>query len=128
MIMRHRRSKNNVILLSLLSFVAALNASQAMVWCVGHDGHLAVEPVAHIHYSQTHDDDSHCCPCTDIPIPAGVCTARPAPAAPHTKLEAATVSVSLAASPATGPVWTMPSAAPGGPASCLLLRSIVLQV
>ncbi len=33
----------------LLSLVAAMNASQTMVLCIGYDGHMAVEPVGHHH-------------------------------------------------------------------------------
>jgi hypothetical protein len=51
-----------------------LNASQAMVLCVGHDGHLAVEVAGHNHCRGGHASDSHCRPCTDIPIPIGPCT------------------------------------------------------
>ncbi len=58
----------------LLSLVAMLNASQTMVLCAGHDGHVAVEVAGHNHCRGEHASDSHCCPCTDIPIPIAPCT------------------------------------------------------
>jgi len=67
----------------LLSLIAAMNASQAMVLCVGSDGHVAIEPVGHDHCADgthlcesdaaTHDTrlapeggGTHCGGCTDI--------------------------------------------------------------
>jgi len=67
----------------LLSLVGALNASQAMVLCIGRDGHVAIEPVGHNHCADgTHKCESdaavhdtvlapdmggtHCGGCTDI--------------------------------------------------------------
>jgi hypothetical protein len=41
----------------LLSLMAAMNASQAMVLCVGSDGHVAIEPVGHDHCA----DGTHLC-------------------------------------------------------------------
>jgi len=60
---------------------AALNMSQAMVLCLGADGHIAVEPAEHNHYadgcharSPESGDHSHVGParsrsCIDIPLP-----------------------------------------------------------
>lgn len=67
----------------LLSLMGALNASQAMVLCVGCDGRVAIEPVGHDHCADgTHKCESdaavhdmslapeasrtHCGGCTDI--------------------------------------------------------------
>jgi hypothetical protein len=126
--MRHLRSRNNTVLLSLLSLMMTLNASQAMVWCVGHDGHVAVEPLAHIHHDQTDDGDSHCCPCTDIPIPVGVCTARPALTAPETKPAGWAIPMLPPAFSTTGPAWITAFASPVEPVWSALQRSIILQV
>jgi hypothetical protein len=69
----------------LLSLAAAMNASQAMVLCVGCDGHGAIEPAGHDHCADgTHrcesDAAAHdtrltpdasgagCRGCTDIPL------------------------------------------------------------
>jgi hypothetical protein len=76
------------LLTALLAVLVVLNMSQAVVICVGADGHVAVETAGHDHCS--HDaraydssvpvpaggDPSHaggasCEPCTDIPICAG---------------------------------------------------------
>jgi hypothetical protein len=122
------RSKNNTVFLSLLSLMAALNASQAMVWCVGHDGHVAVEPFAHIHHGAADDGDSHCCPCTDIPIPVSVCVIRPALATPETEFGGAALLTWLPAPSTTGPVWATAFALPAGPPDRVLLRGIILQV
>jgi hypothetical protein len=89
---------------------------------------MAVEPLAHVHPGEAHDGDSHCCPCTDIPIPVSVCTARPALTAPETESEGAALLTWLPAFSTTGPVWVTAFASPAGPASRVLLRGIVLQV
>ncbi len=68
------RTRSTSTFFILLSLVAMLNASQTMVLCVGHDGHVAVEVAGHNHCRGEHASDSHCCPCTDIPIPIGSCT------------------------------------------------------
>jgi len=53
------RNKNRASVLVLLSLVATLNASQAMVLCVGCDGHVAIEPAGHDHCADgTHECDS----------------------------------------------------------------------
>ena len=69
----------------LLSLMAAMNASQAMVLCVGSDGHVAIEPVGHDHCADgthlcesdaaVHDtrlvpgaDATRCGGCTDLPM------------------------------------------------------------
>ena len=41
----------------LLSLIAAMNAAQAMVLCVGCDGHVAIEPAGHDHCA----DGMHLC-------------------------------------------------------------------
>ncbi len=78
-----------------LLLLAALNMPQAMVLCIGHDGHVAIEPAAHDHCadgSRPHDHGpagletgdhahvghEHCPPCIDIPIPAGASDERTA--------------------------------------------------
>lgn len=72
----------------MLSAMVALNMSQAVVVCVGADGHVALEAAGHHHCDHdTHTDDSHsssadtedhrhaedthCQPCTDIPVCVG---------------------------------------------------------
>jgi hypothetical protein len=69
----------------LLLSLAVLNVPQAMVLCVGDDGHVAIEPAGHSHCGDgshlcgldsgrlDRDDHSHvahghCRPCVDIPI------------------------------------------------------------
>ena len=71
-----------------LTVLVALNMSQAVVVCVGADGHVAIETAGHDHCacdahahgssapSTGSEDDSHagsesCEPCTDMPICAG---------------------------------------------------------
>jgi hypothetical protein len=51
------RKKNHASVFVLLSLVAMLNASQAMVLCVGSDGHVAIEPAGHDHCA----DGMHLC-------------------------------------------------------------------
>jgi len=70
----------------MLLSVAALNMPQAAVFCIGDDGHMAIEPAGHDHcadgshprnYHPTGDEAaehshiglSQCRPCVDIPIP-----------------------------------------------------------
>jgi len=77
------RKNNYAPVLMLLSLMGALNASQAMVLCIGCDGHVAIEPVGHDHCADgthkcesdaaAHDtclvpdtDRTHCGGCTDI--------------------------------------------------------------
>lgn len=83
-------------MLVVLMWLTALNVSQAMVLCLGTDGHIAVEPAGHDHCadgSHEHDrdltaweaaDHSHvgpgqCRPCIDIPFPDGTSDARHRP-------------------------------------------------
>ncbi len=79
------RKNSYVSVVMLLSLVGALNASQAMVLCIGCDGHVAIEPAGHDHCADgthkcesdaaVHDtclvpdtDPTHCGGCTDIPM------------------------------------------------------------
>ncbi len=79
------RKNNYASVLMLLSLVGALNVSQAMVLCIGTDGHMAIEPAGHDHCADgTHKCESdaavhdtvlvpdaertHCGGCTDIPM------------------------------------------------------------
>ena len=54
MLLRPLRNANRTTVLLLLS-LAALNMPQAMVLCIGHDGHVAIEPAGHDHCA----DGSH---------------------------------------------------------------------
>jgi len=120
---------NTSVFLVLLSFVVMLNASQTMVLCVGHDGHVAVELAGHNHCRGEHASDSHCCPCTDIPIPIGPCTEhnaadRVVPGSVHL---AATLSLTQTTMAEVESSFA--SASPAIPTSFYTpLRSIVLQV
>ena len=123
------RTRQTSTVLIVLSFVAMLNASQMMVLCVGHDGHVAIEVAGHDHCRDVHASDSHCHPCTDIPIPIGQGTERNA----ADKLVPGSVHLAAPLSPAqTAPVdaeAVFPSALPVIPISFYApLRSIVLQV
>ena len=51
------RKENRASVLVLLSLVATMNVSQAMVLCVGCDGHVAIEPAGHDHCA----DGTHIC-------------------------------------------------------------------
>ncbi len=125
--MKYLRSKHNRILLSLLSLLTAWNTSQAMVLCVGNDGHVAVEPLGHVHCGETDVDDCHCCPCTDIPIPASVAQDRPAaPAEPQPDEPAALLPSQ--AIPPLAVAWTPLSTSLTASTPAALLRTIVLQV
>jgi hypothetical protein len=76
------------LLAGLLSVLVALNMSQAVVVCVGADGHVAIETAGHHHCDHdphaddpdhspadtgdhSHATDTPCIPCTDIPVCAG---------------------------------------------------------
>jgi len=76
------------LLAGLLSVLVALNMSQAVVVCVGADGHVAIEAAGHQHCDHdshaddpdhapadtgdhSHATDTPCMPCTDIPVCAG---------------------------------------------------------
>ncbi len=110
----------------LLSLATALNVSQAMVLCVGPDGHVAVERLGHSHCGGTHASDSHCCPCTDIPIPGCSGESRSSLIMPAGCASSATPALLPAAS---GPEYEPPAAllvALIFPE--LSLRSTVLQV
>lgn len=73
------------MVLVLSSLLATVNASQAMVLCIGCDGHIAIEPAGHDHRADgshlcesdaaVHDTrlaadagDARCGGCTDIPM------------------------------------------------------------
>jgi hypothetical protein len=79
------RKKNHATVFMLLSLMAATNASQAVVLCIGCDGHIAIEPMGHDHCADgthlcesdaaVHDTrlvpdagGTHCGGCTDIPM------------------------------------------------------------
>jgi hypothetical protein len=51
------RRNNHASVFVLLSLIGALNASQAMVLCIGCDGHVAIEPAGHDHCA----DGTHKC-------------------------------------------------------------------
>lgn len=68
----------------VLAALVALNMSQAVVVCVGADGHVALEAAGHDHChhdayahdlpgpaDHSHAGDQPCKPCTDIPVCAG---------------------------------------------------------
>ncbi len=55
--MKHFRSNHSLAVLMMLSLVVTLNGSQAIVLCVGSDGHVAIEPAGHDHCA----DGSHVC-------------------------------------------------------------------
>jgi hypothetical protein len=66
--------------------LAALNMPQAMVLCIGDDGHVAIEHAGHDHCADgshvrgcrpkegehSHVGCPHCRPCVDIPILVGI--------------------------------------------------------
>ena len=73
---KHRCSNHNRSVLLMLSLIVALNSSQAMVLCVGSDGHVAIERAGHDHCA----DGTHICEAdaevhhTDLsPDAGGVC-------------------------------------------------------
>ena len=76
------------LMAGLLSVLVALNMSQAVVVCVGADGHVALEAAGHHHCDHdphaddadhspidtgdhSHAADTPCMPCTDITVCAG---------------------------------------------------------
>lgn len=80
------RNANRAIMLLMLS-LAALNMPQAVVFCIGHDGHMAIEPAGHQHCQDgSHPRNYHAAgaetaehahlgvpqkaACIDIPIPS----------------------------------------------------------
>lgn len=77
------RNNQCVFVALLLLPLAVLNVPQAMVLCVGDDGHVAIEPAGHDHGvdgfhscgrdsgrsdEHSHVAHGHCRPCVDIPI------------------------------------------------------------
>jgi hypothetical protein len=87
---RRLRSRNNTIFFSLLLLTATLNTSQAIVLCLGCDGHMEIERVGHdcctralqtrgsratnSHVDVTaHVSDALCQSCVDIPVGDGAC-------------------------------------------------------
>lgn len=77
------RNNQCVFVALLLLLLAVLNVPQAMVLCVGDDGHVAIEPAGHDHCvdglhscgrasaqpdEHSHVAHEHCRPCVDIPI------------------------------------------------------------
>ncbi|MEN6332779.1 MAG: hypothetical protein ABFE01_00875 [Phycisphaerales bacterium] len=80
------RNANHTVVLMLLS-LATLNMPQAAVFCIGDDGHMAIEPAGHDHCADgshprnyrptgieaaahSHIGSPQGRPCVDIPIPA----------------------------------------------------------
>jgi hypothetical protein len=145
MFVKSLRSCNGRTLLVLLS-LAALNASPAMVLCVGEDGHVAVEPVGHHHCTDgthTHgrppaasdtSDYPHlsrdCCrPCEDSPISATAGAECVTPHASKWSLARPAIPLMLSSLPLDDAGRLLPSAAlcqpPPDGAS---LRTIVLLV
>lgn len=137
---RHART----IMPVLLSLMAALNASQAMVLCVGHDGHVAIEHAVHSHCAcagqtpdpaNSHDSgdphlaDGHRQPCIDIPIPVGGCEEQITPDVSRANTVKAVAMASPRAYPDTDTAFLAGSGPPESPATYdVPLRSIVLQV
>lgn len=88
--MKHLRGNHGFSVLMMLSLIVTLNGSQAMVLCVGSDGHVAIEPAGHDHCADgTHicesDADVHhtdlapdtdgarCHGCTDLALAGEIC-------------------------------------------------------
>lgn len=140
-----QRQRRHLPAILLICFLAALNASQGMVWCVAAHGHVAIEPLAHRHCDSTthhhehganaepsHDHDSgytaqeRCRPCVDIPLTLGPLDEK-APFSP------ANAAVALAIGEPSAPLRN-PDASPDASDRTLLpsqqtaLRSVVLQV
>jgi hypothetical protein len=146
--MTGRRSKKrdrSIALMALLSLIVALNMSQAVVLCIGGDGHIAIELAGHHHGehdAQDHDHDvdaleadvsfcaehGHCRPCTDIPLSTGPCEDRIAPKAASAKALSWICPLSVLdrqAGDSTRLTATSPLIEAAYP---IPLRSIVLQV
>jgi hypothetical protein len=137
---RHRKNGARTLLLILVFATAAVNASQSLVLCLGHDGHVAVEPAGHHHCAGTrpyaadpadphsHIADDHCQPCTDIPISLWV-RGEPAGSRATESGVSTHAAVFSLPRPADGPS-ILPELSGSPPPICspLSLRAIVLQV
>lgn len=127
-----------MVVFGLLSLMTAASTWQGVVLCIGPHGHFAIEPAGHTRCPAATDADdsslcdsavnhSHCCPCTDIPIPGSPGEYRPAPrtmaadgaAAPLPLLTTAPADGGYAAAPTLPVTWT---------ACDISLHSTVLQV
>ncbi|NLZ05309.1 MAG: hypothetical protein GXY19_09065 [Phycisphaerae bacterium] len=129
----------------LICFLATLNVSQGMVFCVGAAGHVAIEPLGHRHcdvaiHDHEHDVDAQssreydhsytasedCHPCVDIPLTLGPLEKRslsdlPPDAASPVIGEPSTASRNLGTpAPASEGLFLPPDQT--------ALRSIVIQV
>lgn len=129
----------------LLSLVGALHASQAMVLCVGYDGHVAIEPAGHDHCADgthkcesdaaVHDtrlvpDAGRTCRggCTDIPI-ANAIGSDPGASAASKAVSAGMLAVLAAGqSPPDAAACISLSASSSLILYHVPLRSVVLQV
>jgi hypothetical protein len=139
------RNANHAILLMLLS-LAALNMPQAAVFCIGGDGHMAIEPAGHDHcadgshpHSRRPTDSEtaehsqvgrpYCRPCIDIPIPVGSGDHRIA--SQKMKLTPAHAAGLPPAIDMPGGFDALRVAKPSffsSHASCALLRCVILQI
>lgn len=129
----------------LICFLATLNVSQGMVFCVGAAGHVAIEPLGHRHcdvairnhehdvdaqssreYDHSYTASEDCHPCVDIPLTLGPLDEKtlssPANAAVVPAIGEPPASLRHAdASPHALPRTLLPS-------EQTALRSVVLQV
>jgi len=139
------RKSNHASVLMLLSLIAALNASQAMVLCVGCDGRVAIEPVGHDHCADgTHKCESdaavhdtslapdagrtRCGGCTDILI-ADAIGSDPGASAASKIVSAGMLAVLAAAQTPPNDAACISLSAPSSLTFYHIpLRSIVLQV
>ncbi len=132
------RSKNKAVLFALLSLILAANTWQGVVLCIGPHGHFALEPAGHTHCPDTSDaeplslcgstvDHSHCCPCTDIPLPGSPGECRPAPRTAEADGAAVSSPLPMMATAEGG--YAMAPALPLTRAACdISVSSTVLQV
>jgi hypothetical protein len=143
----HARPGNRgTLFMALLTLVTAMNTSQAAVLCIGPNGHVAIEAAGHEHcghasHADDHDADaryggltshvrdSHCRPCTDIPISAGACGEQMTPGTSKIPSAGSLAQLSLSQTPEQDGA---PGAVLASPASFtsyfIPLRSVVLQV
>lgn len=144
--MQNRPSRKLIALVSLLLFLLCGQAgAQAFVWCIGEDGHAALEyaagdtcgPTSDVERETCHEElielpaaDEHCGPCTDISPTQEVTSVRSwDPQDFQVPLLALPATLEAPYTPALASLFTAslyPQPPPGPSQTLLCLRTVVL--
>jgi len=122
-----------------LVLLLTMSTSQAVVLCIGCDGHVAVEAAGHEHGDHAPSDDvhravhrgippQHCQSCVDVPITAGALNAGIAGARWQTTDIVSPAHVWICQIETCDPLTSRPARPPVPPPRADPLRSIVLQI